>query len=563
MGYATFIIVCVLIVAVIFIEGAVRDKRGRLAYRQQLKDTFGKEKTDELSRDAIDKISLYHKSVKSEATGRFCIDDITWNDLSMDEVFSKMDTCLSVMGEEQLYHRLHCPTLTESDDDHKHFVDMRKYYETHEDERTAIQEIMHDIGINRKTSITTVFNYVSSLEPESNTGHYMTVALMILAILMVFALPAAGVLLLLGVMIYAIASYLKKKKEIDPVIVTFNYTARMLRAIEKLNRLESSFLREDMARLNELRAPLKGILAKSVWLTSGSASMDNPAMLLEEYIKMFFHIDLIIINRLIRLLKSEKAGIDEIRSILGNIDASIAAGSYRLSLAGSCEPEFTDSCKAGISIEGCIHPLVAEPVPNSIDAQGPILLTGSNASGKSTFLKAVAISALLAQTVGYVPASSYKGNRFKIFTSMALNDSILNGESYFIVEIKSLKRILDACDEGTPILCCIDEVLRGTNTVERIAASTQILKSLATDICIPFAATHDIELTHILEGIYSNYHFAEEVTADDVKFSYRLNKGRAQSRNAIRLLQVMDYDQRIIDVADAMVEAFTEKGTWV
>ncbi len=146
---------------------------------------------------------------------------------------------------------------------------------------------------------------------------------------------------------------------------------------------------------------------------------------------------------------------------------------------------------------------------------------------------------------------------------MALTDSILNGESYFIVEIKSLKRILDAGDEGIPVLCCIDEVLRGTNTVERIAASTQILKSLATDVYIPFAATHDIELTQILEGIYSNYHFGEEVTADDVKFNYLLQEGRAQSRNAIRLLQVMDYDKRIIEVADAMVEAFVNKGTWV
>lgn len=562
MDYLLFIICIVGLVLIIFWDGTRRDKKNKRIYRQFLKDSYGSKNDEPLTQEAIDYISLYHKSVKDETPDKFCIDDITWHDLSMDDIFTAMDRCSCALGEEQLYHLLRCPVLTGDDEEYKHFNGLRRYFESNEDERIAVQEILHDIGINRKTSVTRVFEYVKTLESESNAGHYLTVAFMTISIAMIFIMPGVGVILLLAAMIWSIASYLKKKKAIDPVIVTFNYTAKMLKAIDRLNKLDCKELKDDVARLNEYREPLKGVLSKSVWLTSGTVSMDNPAMILEEYIKMFFHIDLIIINRLIKLLKEETADINRIRSVLGNIDASIAAGSYRLSLKESCEPEFTDSGKAAVKLENCVHPLISEPVANSIDAKGPILLTGSNASGKSTFLKAVAISALLAQTMGYAPASSYKANRFKIYTSMALNDSILNGESYFIVEIKSLKRILDACDEGTPVLCCIDEVLRGTNTVERIAASTQILKSLAMDICIPFAATHDIELTHILEDIYSNYHFAEEVTADDVKFNYLLKEGRAQSRNAIRLLQVMDYDQRIIEVADAMVEAFTKKGTW-
>ena len=562
MEYLLFIICIVVLITIIFLDGARRDKKNKSIYRQFLKDSFGKRNEEALSGEAIEHISLYHKSVREEAPDRFYIDDITWHDLSMDDIFTAMDRCSCALGEEQLYHLLRSPALTEDDKEYVHFNGLRRYFEDNETERISIQEILHDIGINRKTSVTRVFEYVNTLEPESNTGHYMTVAFMVISIAMVFIMPAIGVILLLAAMIYSIGSYLKKKKAIDPVIVTFNYTAKMLKAIDRLKRLDLKELEGDVSYLNELKEPLKGILSKSVWLTSGSVSMDNPAMLLEEYLKMFFHIDLIIINRLIKQLKSGSDNIKKIRAILGNIDASIAAGSYRLSLKESCEPEFTVSDKAFIDVENCVHPLISEPVENSIDARGPILITGSNASGKSTFLKAVAISALLAQTFGYAPAASYKANRFKIYTSMALNDSILNGESYFIVEIKSLKRILDACDEGAPVLCCIDEVLRGTNTVERIAASTQILKSLAMDTCVPFAATHDIELTHILEGIYSNYHFTEEVTADDVKFNYMLKEGRAQSRNAIRLLQVMDYDKRIIEVADAMVEAFTEKGTW-
>ena len=82
----------------------------------------------------------------------------------------------------------------------------------------------------------------------------------------------------------------------------------------------------------------------------------------------------------------------------------------------------------------------------------------------------------------------------------------------------------------------------------------------AKTIC--FAATHDIELTHLLEEWYANYHFEEEVVDDDVLFNYQLNKGRATSRNAIQLLKVMGYDERIIDAARMRADRFTKTGQY-
>ena len=108
----------------------------------------------------------------------------------------------------------------------------------------------------------------------------------------------------------------------------------------------------------------------------------------------------------------------------------------------------------------------------------------------------------------------------------------------------------------------VDEVLRGTNTVERIAASTQILKSLTGGKVLSFAATHDIELTHLLEEYYNNYHFEEEISEHDVVLNYQLKKGRATTRNAIKLLGVMGYDERIIREAERMAEDFLKKGAW-
>ncbi len=131
-----------------------------------------------------------------------------------------------------------------------------------------------------------------------------------------------------------------------------------------------------------------------------------------------------------------------------------------------------------------------------------------------------------------------------------------------MVEIKSLKRILDAISTETPVLCFVDEVLRGTNTVERISASSKILESMAGKNILCFAATHDIELTALLEGPYVNYHFEEQVEAGDVSFSYRLEAGRAASRNAIRLLGIMGYDETIIRAAEGMAERFVLTGEW-
>ena len=108
----------------------------------------------------------------------------------------------------------------------------------------------------------------------------------------------------------------------------------------------------------------------------------------------------------------------------------------------------------------------------------------------------------------------------------------------------------------------MDEVLRGTNTVERIAASAEILKTMAEGNCICFAATHDIELTHLLEAVYQNYHFEEQIEKDDIFFSYKILKGRASSRNAIKLLGIMGYEKEIIGEAEKLAEDFVKTGKW-
>ena len=247
---------------------------------------------------------------------------------------------------------------------------------------------------------------------------------------------------------------------------------------------------------------------------------------------------------------------------IGFLDSMIGIASWKTMREDTCVPKLVQD-RCSLRMEQVVHPLVTQPVANSLDAQGSILLTGSNASGKSTFLKTIAIQAILAQTVGYVTAASYEGGFFRIYSSMALRDDLCAKESYFIVEIKSLKRILDAMETpGAPVLCFVDEVLRGTNTLERIAASTQILLQISQGRSLCFAATHDIELTRLLEDEFVNYHFEEQVTQDSVEFDYRLKQGPAVTRNAIRLLQMLGYDSALVRKAQDSVDRFQREGIW-
>lgn len=209
-----------------------------------------------------------------------------------------------------------------------------------------------------------------------------------------------------------------------------------------------------------------------------------------------------------------------------------------------------------------LHPLVKNCVPNRFTWDENILLTGSNASGKSTFIKAVALNAILAQTLGICFAHTFIMPRARVMTSMAIRDDVQAGDSYFIKELKSLKRIADASREEGFLLCFIDEILRGTNTQERISASSALLENLAEQRLLCMAATHDIELTKILEASYHNWHFREEMEDGRISFTFTLHDGPATSRNAISLLEQMGFEAEVISKARSRAADFDAHGTW-
>ena len=207
-------------------------------------------------------------------------------------------------------------------------------------------------------------------------------------------------------------------------------------------------------------------------------------------------------------MQREHAALLRLCMLLGETELAIAALSFRESLPLRCTPEFTS--EMALVCDELYHPLLETPVANSAVFRRHTLFTGSNASGKSTFIKALAVNAILAQTLGVCAARAFTLPRALAVSSMAVSDNLCAGDSYFVAELKSLRRLLACAQTGMPCLCFIDEILKGTNTVERIAASAAVLRHLAGCRCLCFVATHDRELTEMLAGLYENRHFSEQ-----------------------------------------------------
>ena len=173
----------------------------------------------------------------------------------------------------------------------------------------------------------------------------------------------------------------------------------------------------------------------------------------------------------------------QLYEFVGDVDTDIAIVSFRKSLKNWCSPMIQKS--GSIRLEEICHPLMDDGVANSIELQKGAIFTGANASGKSTFMKAVAINVILAQTIHTCVAKNVKMPTIKVMTSMALRDDVVQKESYYMREMEYLKRMLDEIEKGEPVLFVIDEILKGTNTRERLGASKAILLYMAQnrDFC--------------------------------------------------------------------------------
>ncbi|MBE5829206.1 MAG: hypothetical protein E7305_07055 [Butyrivibrio sp.] len=553
--YIILLVVLAFIVAA-FLLG-LRDRAvARRMLIKKLNNEYGKEPQRNYKAKDREHISGYYKNHRQG----FQIDDTTWNDLNMDSVYDRMDYCLSAAGEEYLYYMLRTPKQADDFEDIEKKISL---FNKDADIRLKIQLIFSEIGNISKFSIYDYIDHLKTAGNAGNTMHYVMLVLLVLSVVYSFFNFTVGFAAFLIVMVAQIIMYFRIKGDIDPYLTTYGYIMRVVKSIDSFSSISDEVLEEDVRELKEISKDFASFKAFSSILLSPTrmSGTGNPLDILLDYLRMVTHADIIKFNQMYRQIMEKRDQLDRVLEITGRIEAAISIACFRASFEGSYViPEFGGSSFDGKEL---FHPLIENAVPNDIETSRGVLITGSNASGKSTFLKTCALNAILAQSIHTVLGKGYKAPLYRIYSSMALKDDIFEGDSYYIVEIKSIKRIIEAAaGEGCQVLCFVDEVLRGTNTVERIAASTQILKELFREKVQCFAATHDIELTALLKEDYDIYHFEGEVTDNDVKFDYMIKKGPATTRNAIKLLGVLGYEKTLVDNAQKMADGFLEKGSW-
>lgn len=190
-----------------------------------------------------------------------------------------------------------------------------------------------------------------------------------------------------------------------------------------------------------------------------------------------------------------------------------------------------------IDAELMYHPLVKNCVANDIKFDHGIVLTGSNMSGKTTFMRTLAINETLFNAGGIVCAKKYSAPRLKILTSLRANDMLNEGISTFYAEILRMKEMMKYYKEER-CLILVDEIFKGTNTHDRVSASASVIKKLLDSNSIFIISTHDFELAKE-DGIL-NYHFNEKYIDDKITFDYKIKSGASDTTNAIYLLKMAD-----------------------
>ncbi|MGD2023367.1 MAG: hypothetical protein PVH37_09245 [Desulfobacterales bacterium] len=193
------------------------------------------------------------------------------------------------------------------------------------------------------------------------------------------------------------------------------------------------------------------------------------------------------------------------------------------------------------------HPLIPadQAICNDFILDKPgeaFIITGSNMSGKSSFLKTIGVNLCLAYAGGPVNAINFKSALLRIFTCIKINDSIVDGFSFFYTEVRRLKALLDALqvDHPLPLLFLIDEIFRGTNNRERLIGSRSYIRNLIGQNGTGLIATHDLELVKLadeLPGI-TNCHFREKVADGKMLFDYTLRPGPCPTTNALEIMRM-------------------------
>ncbi|MFD1468263.1 hypothetical protein ACFQ48_08510 [Hymenobacter caeli] len=484
-------------------------------------------------------VARYYDHVQHEPAYQR-LPDQTWADLNGELLFGLLDATVSPVGQQCLYHRLRSPLADEA----------------------ALQEFDAATTLLAQQPVARGQALLALDQLTAHEAYYLAdllsgqplptlpgarfaplLALGLLATLLGgFWLPGLWV----GTLVLALTNavfHFWQLKRIRNCVRPLLQLGRLRRAGQALHRAALP-----LRPLQPLAAPLARLRA-IMWQVAFFQVEDN--LLVLSLLRMFLLLDVLLYARCRVAVQQQAPAIRTVFEAVGYVDCALAVASFRQRHA-TCVPHFGPAAE-GIQLHAAYHPLVPGCVPNDLTLAGPgVLLTGSNMAGKTTFIRTLGVNALLAQTIATCPAAAYRAPFCRVLTSLSLADSLPTGKSYYLVEAETMRQLLLACDAAPGgYLLLLDELFKGTNTQERIAANQAVLAYLQPRSWV-VAATHDGELGALLQACFVEYHFCETVTAEDWHFDYRLKAGPLTTRNAIRLLARLHYPAQVVAAAQAL-----------
>ncbi|MEG1563666.1 MAG: hypothetical protein RR365_08060 [Bacteroides sp.] len=309
------------------------------------------------------------------------------------------------------------------------------------------------------------------------------------------------------------------------------------------------------------------VLKKKLMIFKLSIRLENEiaivAYLMAELLHIFFLTEAYAVSTAFMLLKNKKECLKKIYCFVGLLDTLNSISLFRQSLPHFCTPSPSAANEWSIEARSVYHPLINNAVANNLHLEKKsVLITGSNMSGKTSFIRTIGVNLLMAKSLNTCCARHFEMQiDRKLCSAIHITDDLTKGESYYLKEVACMKELLEKSERGNALFL-LDEIFKGTNTIERIAIAKAVLSALSQHGNIVLAATHDLELAALLDKEYELYHFSEVIQNNCLSFNYLLKKGVATERNAIRLLELYQYPQEVVREAYRLCKDHTSNASF-
>lgn len=512
----------------------------------------------------IDAIAASHASRVAITPTSRSLDERTWADLNGDDIFGRIDHTVSTLGQHALYHRLRTAPVGDHLDAFEALATrMNTDVAARERAQIALQRLQDAHG----------YDLWWLARPDAVEPHTWYVLFPILtgAALVSIALAAIWPGWLVAMLVLNVSVRIATERRIGWIARGFRQFAPLIATTEALGFLNGDdiepivgSLHTDVPKLARLKLISRWVNGDPLMLSNSSnavaTGITDVVNVIYEYFNYAFLLDANGVYFGGRDLRAHGASLLRAIAAAGDVDAAISVASYRDSGESWTRPQFQRP-GATADLTDLRHPLVEAPVANSISMRSGrgVLVTGSNMSGKSTFLRTVGANAILAQTINTCFAREYRAPVFDVRSCIGRSDDLLAGKSYYIVEVEALLGLVRESENPAPHLFLLDELFRGTNAVERIAAGQAVLEELIAPgntikPHVVIAATHDGELVDLLPESYDAYHFGDSLGPDGLVFDHRLKSGPATTRTAIALLRLHGAPERLLKRAVTTAE---------